>query len=141
MINEDYDISIIGKQSYDGDAGEITLNTVGSYTKRGKIRYISYKEYYEGTASRTAVLKIEDEKVTMIHGKSATRLVLEKGIRHRCHYDTGYGSLTLGIFTSDFISSLEDSGGRLNVKYTMDIDSSISSFNEITVDVKRRNLQ
>jgi len=142
MLNDNYDISIVGKQYYgsDIDSGEISLNTTGSYTKRGNARFIAYKEYDDDdpTVSRTAVLKVEKDCVTMMRGQSATRLILEKGKRNYCLYDMGFGSLTVGIFTSVLDSSLNDTGGELSVKYTLDIDSNLSSSNELEVKVKPR---
>lgn len=140
MLKEDYNISITGIQSLDGESDKINLNTVGSYTTRGNIRYIAYNEYdpENPETAHTSILKIENECMTVISPGSSTRLILEKGIRHRCCYDSGFGALTLGIFTSSFSSDLNDGGGKLNVKYTLDIDSSLSSCNEITVDVRKR---
>lgn len=35
MLKDDYDINIIGRQAWEEDQGEITLNTTGAYTYRG----------------------------------------------------------------------------------------------------------
>lgn len=138
MLKDDYNIHITGKQVYEEDSGEISLRTTGTYTQRGGVRFIAYKEYDENDPklSYTSVLKVEPGKVTMMRAGSATRLILEKGRRHLCLYDTGYGSLTLGVFTSELTSSLGKTGGSLNIKYTLDIDSNLSSQNEIRVEVK-----
>lgn len=140
MLKEDYDINIIGKQVYEEEQGEISLSTTGTYTERGGARFIAYKEYDEDDPklSHTSVLKVEPGKVTMMRAGSATRLILEKGRRHLCLYDTGYGSLTVGVFTSVLRSSLGKEGGRLDIKYTLDIDSNLSSSNEIKVEIKPR---
>lgn len=142
MLKEDYDINIIGRQDYTGldEVGEISLNTTGSYTAKGGTRFITYKEYdaENPKVSCTSVLKVEPDKVTMMRSGTATRLILEKGRRHLCLYDTGYGMLTVGVFTSQLDSSLGEQGGRVDIKYTLDIDSNLSSSNEITVEVKPR---
>ncbi|MGI6254513.1 MAG: DUF1934 domain-containing protein [Acutalibacter sp.] len=142
MLKEDYDINIIGRQDYTGfdEVGEISLNTTGSYTSKGGTRFIAYKEYdaENPKVSCTSVLKVEPDKVTMMRSGTATRLILEKGRRHLCLYDTGYGMLTVGVFTSQLDSSLGEKGGRVDIKYTLDIDSNLSSSNEITVEVKPR---
>ena len=44
MLKDDYDINIIGRQAWEEDQGEITLNTTGAYTYRGGARFIAYKE-------------------------------------------------------------------------------------------------
>ena len=140
MLKDDYDINIIGRQAYEEETGEITLNTTGSYTQRGGTRFIAYKEYDtdDPKVSYTSVLKVEPGKVTMMRSGSSTRLILEEGRRHLCLYDTGYGTLSVGVFTSDLTSSLGERAGRVDIKYTLDIDSNLSSSNEITVEVKPR---
>ncbi len=142
MLKEDYDINITGRQYYDEadgiEPGEIILRTTGTYTERGGARFIAYKEYDVDNPkiSYTSVLKVEPGKLTMMRAGSATRLILEQGKRHLCLYDTGYGSLSVGVFTSSLEASLGKKGGRLSVKYTLDIDSNLSSSNEIQVEVK-----
>lgn len=142
MLKEDYSINIVGRQVYADsenlEPGEVALNTTGTYTQRGGARFIAYKEYdgENPKVSYTSVLKIEPGKVTMTRAGSSTRLILEKGRRHLCLYDTGYGTLSVGVFVSELTSSLGVRGGRLHVKYTLDIDSNLSSSNEIQVDVK-----
>ena len=143
MLKDDYDINIIGRQDYADfpeGSGEITLNTTGSYTHRGGARFIAYKEYDEENpkASYTSVLKVEPGKVTMMRSGSATRLILEQGKRHLCLYDTGYGTMTVGVFTSSLSSSLGEQGGRIDIQYTLDLDSNLSSSNGITVEIKPR---
>lgn len=142
MLKEDYKIDITGRQFYeesaDTEPGEITLRTTGTYTERGGARFIAYKEYDEDDPkiSYTSVLKIEPGRVTMMRAGSATRLILEQGRRHLCLYDTGYGTLSVGVFTSELRSSLGKRGGKLDVKYTLDIDSNLSSRNEIQIKVE-----
>lgn len=139
MLNEDFWISIVGKQKYEDDEGVIMVDTVGSYTKKGKVRYIAYKEYDDDNpgVSHTAVLKIEDDKVvTMSKAGTGTHLILEKGRRHSCLYDTAMGQLSMGVFTSELKNELTDSGGRLRVHYTLDIDSCLSSKNELSIEVR-----
>ena len=70
-------------------------------------------------------------------GGQRSRLVLEKGKRHLCHYDTGFGSLMVGVFAQSIHSDLTDSGGTLDVSYSLDINSGLNSMNSIFVDVKR----
>lgn len=134
-------ISIVGRQRVDGETGEIQLTTRGSYTVKGSSRYIVYQEYDEDdhTHPKTSILKIEEQekRITLIRGGAeGTRLILEKGKRHLCQYDTGFGSLMVGVFTSTLRSSLDERGGSVDVNYTLDINSDLSSINEISITVK-----
>lgn len=138
-MQENYLISITGKQRVDDETGEINLTTFGSYIKKGKNRFIVYKEYDEDSKnSRTSILKIEGKnKVTLMRGgPEQTHLVLEEGKRHLCQYSTGFGSMMIGIFTSNVRSSLGENGGDLEVNYTLDINSDLSSLNQILITVK-----
>ena len=136
-MREDYNINIKGRQIYAEDTGEVVLSTTGSYTQRDDVRYIAYKEYddEDPRVSHTAVLKVEPGKVTKMRAASTTRLILEKGRRHLCLYDTGFVSMTVGVFTSELRQALDQTGGSLEIKYTLDIDSNLSSRNELLVEV------
>ena len=138
-MQENYLISILGRQQVDGETGEVQVTTLGPYVKKGKKRYISYKEYDSEVNGKpvTSVLKVEgNDKVTLMRGAGSTRLVLENGKRHLCQYDTGYGNMMIGIFTSQLHSNLTDEGGKLEVRYTLDINSNLSSSNEILITIK-----
>ena len=138
-MQENYLISILGKQYMDGDQGEIQLTTLGSYVHKGGNRYIMYREYdQEKKKKTTSILKVEsDNKVTLIrNGGQNSRLVLEKGQRHMCYYDTGYGSMMIGVFANQIKNGLTDEGGALEVSYSLDINSDLTSFNEIFIEVK-----
>ncbi len=139
-MQEKYWISIVGRQKIDGETGEVEVNTLGNYVRKGNSRYIVYKEYDSDTSQtpRTSILKVEEgEKMTLMRGKGdSTRLILENGKRHFCSYDTGFGCMTVGVFTQSFRSNLTDEGGSLDVSYTLDVDSALSSFNDLHITVK-----
>ncbi len=141
MLHDDYQICITGRQVYDGgdlEPGEVTLQTTGTYRERPGAQFIAYKEYDEDDprVCHTAILKVEPQRLTMMRQGSDTKLILEKGRRHLCLYDTGLGTFSVGVFTSELSSTLSHRGGRLSVKYTLDVDSTLSSANEIEVSIK-----
>ena len=141
MLHDDYHIRITGRQVYRGgdlEPGEITLQTTGTYRERPGAQFIAYKEYDEDDprVCHTAILKVEPQRLTMMRQGSDTKLILEKGRRHLCLYDTGFGTFSVGVFTSELDSTLSDRGGHLSVKYTLDVDSALSSANEIEVDLR-----
>lgn len=138
-MRENYWINIVGRQKIDDEVGEITLTTLGSYVTKGDTRYIVYKEYDPDRNNQavTSVLKVErGNSVTLMRGAGNTRLILEKGKRHQCQYDTGAGALLVGVFTSEVDSRLNDKGGELEVNYTLDINADLSSTNHILITVK-----
>lgn len=144
-MKQNYLISIVGRQKIDGEEGEIELTTVGSYVTKGDIRYILYDEYDEDNPSikTTSILKINDnKKVTLIKkGRERSRLLLEKGKRHQCIYDTGMGTMTIGVFANTIDAQFTDQGGTLEIGYTLDINSGLTSLNKIFIKVKGTNKQ
>ena len=130
-MREDYEITIIGRQTIDAQTDEIQVDTLGDYTERGGATY----------NGQLKVLKIENEDtVTMLTPGTPTRLVLEKGKRHKCLYDTGAGVLSLGVYTQTLKHDLSAAGGELCIRYTLDIDTQLSSSNEICVRLRKRDL-
>lgn len=68
-MREDYEITIIGRQTIDAQTDEIQVDTLGDYTERGGAKYISYTEYADEAPynGQLKVLKIENEDtVTML---------------------------------------------------------------------------
>ena len=135
-MQENYLISIIGRQNVDGELGEVRVTTVGDYIKKNGKQYIVYKEYDENqTRPRTSILKVEKAKMTMIRGDDdRTRLILENGKRHLCQYDTGFG-------TQSLLNELHEKGGVLKASYTLDVNANLSSYNEIAISVKETGLK
>lgn len=140
QMHENYEITIIGRQTIDHDTDEIKVDTLGDYVEKNGIKYISYMEYETDApySGRHKILKIEpDGVITMLTPGTPTRLVLEKGKRHKCMYDTGAGVLSLGVFTQTLKHDLSPAGGEIRIGYTLDIDAHLSSFNEILVKLKK----
>ena len=134
---ENYLISISGKQEYDGDLGEINLTTYGSYKNENGKQVIAYREYGEGGGTVvTSVVKVEPDRVEMMHTGDSTRLILEKGARNYGEFDTGFGNLMLGVFTDEITSTLGCRGGDLKIRYTLDINSGFTSKNELSITVR-----
>ena len=102
--------------------------------------YLSYEEMDEEDTEPTmkTLLKIEgDNRVTMTRsGKRHQQLIIEKGERHQCHYDNGYADWIMGIQGYGIENGLEDNGGILNFKYSMDINAMFASENEVNIVVK-----
>ena len=115
-MKEDYLITIHGTMEQDGESDSVKLMTRGSFVKRNGSFFISYKETEAtGYAGCVTTVKVEDShKVSMLRfGPTPSQLVIEKGRRHVCHYETGHGSLSLGVAADEIRSRLSDEGGTV----------------------------
>lgn len=119
----------------------VELMTRGQFVQKGGSYYITYKETettgYEGCTTTVKVAE-DARKVSMLRfGKQSSQLIIEKGTRHLCHYETGYGSISLGVAADVIEQRLDENGGRLKFSYTLDsgAESFISrNLVDITVD-------
>lgn len=129
-MEEKYLITIKGTMEQDGKSDTVELMTRGSLVHKDGAYYIIYKETeatgYEGC---TTTVKVADDarKVSMLRfGKVPSQLIIEKGTRHLCHYETGYGAISLGVAADVIEHQLSDQGGKLNFSYTL--DSGVENF-------------
>lgn len=145
QIKENYLISIVSKQTTEDDEDEIVIKTMGSFTEIGNKKYITYKEYDEENPEKykLSIIKFEDPGfITLIkNGINQTKLVLEKGKRHYNPYYTDFGMLMVGIFTSKIDFSFVEGLGELSIKYSIDINSSFVSTNEVIVKFQKTDKQ
>ena len=68
-------------------------------------------------------------------GAASSDLILEKDKKHHCHYGTPYGDFTMGIFTHCIDNNIDADGGEIYMKYTVDVNSSFVSDNEIYIKI------
>lgn len=131
-------ITLIIKQTADGETDSSELFTKGEFREQGGSYYIDYDESeatgFEGSHVQ---LKISDDTVTMTRtGTAFSNLIFENGKRHYCHYGTEFGDCMVGISTTDMRREMNGSGGKLYVKYTIDVNAGLMLTNEITINVR-----
>ena len=124
------------------DRDHIELMTRGSLVLKGGSYYVTYRETettgYEGC---TTTLKIaaDGSRVAMLRfgkgGGAGTQLLIEKGRRNLCHYETEVGSLTLGVTGDGIECSLTETGGTARFSYLLDADDPIPIINRNTLEI------
>lgn len=147
-LKEDYIIRI--KSRIDAhqpeDTDFVELMTRGSYAKRNGSYYITYKETettgYDGCTT-TLKLAADGSRVAMLRfgqGSDGTQLLIEKGRRNLCHYETGCGSMTLGVTADEIDCALTEKGGTARFSYLLDTNSAgLVSRNSLEVTVTHAN--
>jgi uncharacterized beta-barrel protein YwiB (DUF1934 family) len=138
-MKKDYLITIDGRHTAGDNTENISLSTLGSYSRRNGVDYIIYKETeatgYEGDVT-TLMVENQHRATITRSGKTKSHLVIEKGQKHMCHYDTGYGSINIGILAEKIDNSLAMEGGEVRLRYALDLNASTISVNELTITVK-----
>ena len=132
-------INIKGIQKIDGVQDVTELFTQGSFYKRNNSYYVTYSESeatgYSG--SRTTLKVDSQNRVILIRiGEIRSHLVIMPGERNIGHYGTEAGDLMIGVDAKTVKSTLTENGGSLYFSYTLDVNASLLSENEVTIDVK-----
>ncbi len=137
-FEEQYKITIKDKHTVGGEVSESTTELFGdlNVAKNGYIiRYTEHDGDFAGTT--TKIFVIEPDSVRLSRGgRYGLDLVLERGKRHNCAYDTPYGSLQMGVYAKNVDSKMSECGGNLKFAYSLDIGGGEVSDNELEVIVK-----
>ena len=139
--NNKYIISVTGVQEVDGEKDKIEVIVTGDYIIKNGHTYIKYKEYdaEDPTNVLDTVVKVEEDKVSIIRmGERPSRLILQQGVRHQCHYNTVMGDLMMGVYTSAIENNLTENGGDLTARYQLDFFADLVSDNEFHINVKEK---
>ena len=142
-MKKDVMLEIKGIQKVDGESDEIELTTRGEFSKTRGNYYIRYRESeLTGMDNVTTVLKIEgDRRVTMTRsGNMRSQLIVEKGMRHQCLYDMGFDSWVIGVNGDSIEPELDDNGGNIRFKYTLDLNTAVTSENEVRINIREAGI-
>ena len=140
-MKKDAMITIKGIYDAEGSKDTIELLTCGRFYRRNNSYWVSYQETETtGFEGHKTTLHIEPDKVTMRRsGVSESQLVVQKGVRHQCLYDTGFGAMTIGVSGKEVKSTLSDLGGTVDFSYSMDINTALTSENRVIISVVPQN--
>lgn len=131
-------ISLVSIQWQDNEKCETELLTKAKFTRENGVDVISYEDTsatgFEGCVT---TIKIDGERSASIvrEGTANSVLSLEIGRKHFCQYGTPYGSLQIGVYTHAIENDI-NKNGRIYLKYTLDLNSSYLSDNEIIMTVQ-----
>lgn len=143
MKKEQWIMTLTSIQREEKDTSESTLDTeIEYYTSPEGERIIRYEESettgMEGSDMQLRIAR--DGMISIIRtGTFQTHLVVQKGKKHFCHYETPFGEFAVGVSAKWVRNELTDEGGKLALRYTVDANSTLLSDNEIRIDVKKLN--
>lgn len=127
-------------QSVDDERNETELITPAVLTplKNGGFSIAYNETEATGFEGSKTVLSCYGNKHASIcrSGAVSSNLVIDKDKKQHCYYGTPYGELMVGIYTHSIVNELNENGGNLYMKYTIDINSSYVSDNEIFVSLR-----
>ncbi len=139
-MKKDVLITMKSIQSVEDDSNEIELITEGvmKTLKDGGFQLVYNESEATGfDGAKTTVCCYGDKLASISRsGSVQSTLVIDKEKKQHCLYGTPYGELMVGIYTHSIINKLTEDGGNLYMKYTVDINSSYVSDNEVLIIVQ-----
>lgn len=117
-------VAISGLQ-YEIDKDEaVEVISPGTYYKRGDKLYILYEELLEDIADKTkCTLEISNDKIDIIkRGANNVHMVFERNKKNTTLYQTPYGDLLIGIYTTLIKITEEEDRLIADVEYSLDIN-------------------
>lgn len=132
-------ISIFGLQNLNGDASDdVEFVTDGFYSFHDGIAEFSYLESeltgMEGT--RTQFTASPGEVIITRDGSVSMQMTFREGQKHYFMYETPFGAITMGVDTMSILQSMGENGGKLEVKYMIDMERSVVSRNQFRINIR-----
>ncbi len=138
---KDVIIDIKGTQEVDGESDVVEVTTVGKMNVIAGKTYLKYDDSVAtGVKGVSCVIKIDPEDDSVVMSRSGalnSRMYIKRGQRHICHYETGQGTLTMGIFGEMIKNGINADGGELFMSYTLDANCQLLSRNKVEITVKQ----
>lgn len=134
-------VKVKGTQGIDGEKSVIELSTEGTLREFDGNYIITYSEDPTESGNKTKTqLTIQNDNTVILDRKGDlnSRLVITKGERNNCIYAIPQGSLTLGIYGKDVKSNMTPTGGSVKMIYSIDMNLSPLSENEVEIFVEER---
>lgn len=131
-------ISITGIQHVDDQKETVEMTTAGQMVPTPEGWRLFYDESAaSGMEGVTTSMDIrEDQVLLQRNGAMNSLLVLQKGRRHMCSYNTPYGAMMLGVYTRELRNGLTEHGGELDFCYTLDMNAGVTSSHDVHISVK-----
>lgn len=132
-------VNIKGTQHNGRESDCIEYLTVGKYGYKNGRSCIVYDDSASlGVDGVTTTLHIDGSRRVVLQrsGGLQSRLIIEKGQRNLCRYGMAAGSAMIGIFGETIVNELDPGGGHFYMTYTLDINSSLISKNELEISIK-----
>ena len=133
-------IEIKGTQQYTHEDSDVTtFTTTGTMQVNNGVYTLCYNESEMIGASNVKTELTVENSTRMILARTGgmeSRMIVEKGRRHSCLYNTPQGDFLIGIYGEALNIDLNENGGNIYMSYTLDVNSGLLSKNILEVKVR-----
>lgn len=134
-------ITLIGKNTVDGEVDNFELTTEGKYMKQNGKYLVSYEgSEITGYDNTTTTLKIQDNFVSMIRfGKTmgSSQMIFEENKQYTGVYRTPHGNMSVDVYTNEMEVNVGDDGGEVMLDYFVQLNSCQPVRNNLRVKIRK----
>ncbi len=134
-------ITLIGRNTVDGEVDTFELTTAGKYTKQNGKYLVSYEgSEITGYDNTTTTLKIQDNFVSMIRfGKTmgSSQMIFEENKQYTGVYRTPHGNMSVDVYTNEMEVNVNDEGGEVMLDYFVQLNSCQPVRNNLRVKIRK----
>ncbi len=134
-------LNILSMQTAEGETERSELDTTAHFSRKGNEVTIIYTELDEsGEPAGETSITVLDQNLVTIHkvGFAEAVMILEPGKTHPVRYSTIFGDMEMLLCALEIHASFHPGGGRLQLRYLIDVGDSYSAMNTIDLRVRLR---
>lgn len=134
-------LNILSTQTAEGETERSELDTTAHFSRKGNEVTIIYTELDEsGEPAGETSITVLDQNLVTIHkvGFAEAVMILELGKTHPVRYSTIFGDMEMLLCALEIHASFHPGGGRLQLRYLIDVGDSYSAMNTIDLRVRLR---
>ncbi len=142
-MQKDVLISIKGLQfSQDPEAEKVEVITPATFYDKGGNSYVVYDEVMEGMEGATKnVIRIGEEEMNILkRGAVNVQMLFTKNEKNLTSYSTPFGSIMIGIDTSNYQVKREENSMKVHVEYALELNYEHHADCKIDIEVKDKAL-
>ena len=136
-------VSIKGLQTYTsgGEDTDIELITEGSFYKEDGVYFCEYAESeITGLGETETVIEIGNGYVSLERSGSVnSQMLFMEGRKTSSLYNMQFGELLVDVYTESLTADVNEHGGRIFVKYIIDINNATTGRNNFEIIIREDN--
>ncbi|MFU0827805.1 MAG: DUF1934 domain-containing protein [Lachnoclostridium sp.] len=139
-MNKEVLVSISGLQYEINKEDAVEVISKGQYCFRNGKHFVVYDEILEGMDEVTnCTIKITKNQVDIIkRGANNVHMIFEENKKNTTCYQTPYGELQVGIYTSGITVTEEEDFIKVEISYGLDINYSFISDCQIIIKISSK---
>lgn len=138
-MKKDVLIELKSSVEANGESESLEITTRGKLLKKDDSLFITYKETDQtGFDGCSVLIRVDGEQKASVtrNGDAPSHLIIEKGKRNVCAYNTPFTTAMLGISGARIRKKEENDETRLFISYELDLNAELMSRNELSIKIR-----